>query len=318
MIEAIIMGAAIADVLLRPVTEDVFCTGSQPVDSVRMSIGGDAINEATILARLGHSPLLATKLGCDGVADFIADHCGRERVELHAVCEAGLDTGINVVLVGPTGERSFITNRNGSLRKLSLHDLLPVLETQAFVQAKVVCLASMFVSPELKIPDMEALFARVKAAGKILCADTTKRKNGETLADVAGVVRYLDYFLPNLDEARLLTGLDAPDEIADALLGCGVKNVVLKLGSTGCLLKNSSERHLVPAWPGANCIDTTGAGDNFAAGFIAALLEGESFLRCGAFANAVASLCVESLGATTARMNRAEAERRRDAILTAG
>lgn len=269
-----------------------------------MSLGGDALNESTVLARLGHQPLLATKLGVDGVAEFILSHCAREGVQVHAARDAQMDTGINAVLVTPDGERSFVTNKNGSLRRLSLEDVLPVFETEAFAQAKLVCLASMFVSPQLDLFGMEKLFAAAKAAGKILCADSTKRKNGETLSDIAPVIRHLDYFFPNLEEARLLVGLDAPDEIADAFLSAGVKCVVLKLGGKGCLVKTASQRYEVPAYPHANCIDTTGAGDTFAAAFIAGLLEGKSLLHCAAQANAAASVCVESLGATTAKLDR--------------
>ena len=138
MCEAVIIGAGIADILLRPVDETVFEKGSCPVESIRMSVGGDALNEATILSRLGHRPLLATKLGADGVADFILGHCAHEGVKVHAARDAGMDTGINAVLVGPDGERSFITNKNGSLRRLSLADVLPVFETQDFEKAKVV------------------------------------------------------------------------------------------------------------------------------------------------------------------------------------
>jgi len=227
-----------------------------------------------------------------------------------------MDTGINVVLVSESGERSFVSNPNGSLRRLAMEDALPALETEAFKQAKLVCLASMFVSPLLGIPEMEQLFARVKAAGKILCADTTKRKNGETVVDAACALRHLDYFFPNLDEAKLLTGFHNPDAIADAFLAVGVKNVALKLGGGGCLLKNARERHVVPVYPVAECVDTTGAGDNFAAAFIAAVLEGRSFRECGAFANAAASVCVESLGSTTAKLDRAEVDRRCESILS--
>lgn len=317
MCEAIIVGAAIADILLRPVDASVFEKGSCGVDSIRMSVGGDAINEATVLARLGHVPMLATKLGADGVADFIMAHCAREGVQVHAARDVQMDTGINAVLVSPDGERSFVTNKNGSLRRLSLSDVLPVFETEAFAQAKLVCLASMFVSFELGLVDMETLFAKVKKAGKILCADTTKRKNGETLADAAGALKLLDYFFPNQDEAKLLTGLDDPDAIADAFLSVGVKNVALKLGRKGCLLKNAKERYLIPAYAGANCIDTTGAGDTFAAAFIAGLLEGKSFAESGAQANAAASICVEKLGATTAFLNRREIDARMKNILSA-
>lgn len=316
MCDAVIIGAAIADILLGPVDETVFAAGSCAVESIRMSLGGDALNESTVLARLGHSPMLATKLGVDGVADFILAHCAREGVQVHAARDVQMDTGINAVLVGPDGERSFVTNKNGSLRRLSLEDVLPVFETESFAQAKLVCLASMFVSPQLDIPGMEALFASVKKAGKLLCADSTKRKNGETVADIAGAIRHLDYFFPNLDEARLLTGLDEPDDIAGALLDAGVGCVALKLGGKGCLVKTACERHEVSAYAGANCIDTTGAGDTFAAAFIAGLLDGKSLVQCAAQANATASICVEALGATAAKLEWNEIQRRTGNILS--
>ena len=307
--DVLLIGAAIADVLLRPVDETVFMKGSCPVDSIRMDVGGDALNEATVLARLGHAPVLATVLGADGVADFILAHCRREGIHVCARRREELDTGINAVLVSPSGERSFITNRNGSLRRLTLEDALSAVD-EAPDSVRLMCLASMFVSPMLDADGMAALFARGKARGWLVCADSTKRKNGETLRDVADALAQLDFIFPNLEEARLLTGREAPDDVADALLGAGVKNVALKLGGNGCLVKNASERFAVPAYPGAKCVDTTGAGDTFAAAFIASILEGRSIAQCAAFANAAASLCVERLGATAAPMNRDELEKR--------
>lgn len=315
MTEAVIIGGAVADILLRPVSDEVFVRGSYPVDSIRMSIGGDAINEATVLSRLGHETMLVTRLGDDGVADIIAGHCRRENISLFSRRDEGLDTSINAVLVNAEGERSFITNKNSSLRKLGLEHILPAMDTEEYRKAKLVCLASMFVSPMLTLEDTETLFARVKADGKILCADTTKRKNGEMLADCAGAMKYLDCFFPNLEEAQLLTGMTDADEIADAFLNAGVKNIVLKLGGRGCLVKNAETRIEMPCYPDANCIDTTGAGDNFSAAFIAAVLEGRDLRECAAYANAVASVCVESLGATTARPEKTEIEKRYGVIL---
>lgn len=316
MCEAVIIGGAIADILLRPVDGSVFEKGSCAVESIRMGLGGDALNESTVLVRLGHAPMLVTKLGEDGVADFILAHCEREGIVVHAARDAKMDTGINAVLVGHDGERSFITNRNGSLRRLALEDVLPALGTDAFARAKLVCLASMFVSPQLDARDMEALFASVKSAGKILCADTTKRKNGETVADVAGALKHLDYFFPNLEEARLLTGLEEPEEIAQMLIDAGIGCVALKLGGQGCLVRTLCESFRIPAYAEANCVDTTGAGDNFAAAFIAGILEGLTLPQCGALANAVASISVEALGATAAMLEREEISRRYGKILS--
>ena len=71
----------------------------------------------------------------------------------------------------------------------------------------------------------------------------------------------------------MVTRKEDPDEAADAFLDCGVKHAVIKLGKQGCLIKSRSERIIVPAVPDAVCLDTTGAGDNFAAGFLYGLIK---------------------------------------------
>ncbi len=79
----------------------------------------------------------------------------------------------------------------------------------------------------------------------------------------------------------------------------GVKHPVIKCGAKGCVIGVDREKIIkVPAYSPVNCIDTTGAGDCFVAGFIWALSEGYDIEECGKFANATASVCVEKLGAT--------------------
>ena len=222
----------------------------------------------------------------------------------------GLDTSINVVLVRPDGERGFITSRSGSMRQMGLSDIMPALDAPALSGARVACLASLFVSSRLTLDDTRTLFDALKARGLTLCADTTRPKQGETLREAGEALSRLDYFFPNLEEAKALTGQKEPDAVADALLDCGVKHVALKLGGKGCLLASRNERHHIPAVPGVRCVDTTGAGDTFAGAFIAAILEGGSFPDCGRFANAAASLCVETVGATAGTWTREDVGRR--------
>lgn len=313
--KALVIGAAIVDIPLSPVGPEVFGAASWPLERIAMQLGGDAANEALTLARLGCEPVLLSKVGRDPAGDFALATLAAAGVDVSLVArEEGLDTGINIVLVREDGERSFITNRNGSLRRLALADLLPALDAPALEGAEVACLASMFVSPQLTLDDTAALFDALKDRGMALCADATRRKHGETLREAGGALSRLDYFFPNLEEAALLTGESDPDAVADALLGCGVGHVALKLGGRGCLLASRSERHRVPAVPGVRCVDTTGAGDTFAAAFIAALLEGRSFLDCGRCANAAASLCVERVGATAGEWGRREVEERANFI----
>ena len=311
MPDSIIIGAAIVDIPLAPVSAEMLSAHYTQLARIAMSLGGDAANEALTLARLGHAPTLVSVVGRDAPGDFVRQTLARSGVDVSAVTvQEGLDTGINIVLVRPDGERDFISSRSGSLRQLGLDDILPALDAPALAGAKVASLASLFISPRLTLEDTAALFDALKARGLTLCADTTLPKHGETLREAGALLSRLDYFFPNLDEAKALTGRQAPDALADALLECGVKHVALKLGGKGCLLKSRKERHRIPAIPGVNCVDTTGAGDTFAGAFIAALIEGMSFADCGRFACAAASLCVESVGATAGTWTRADVEGR--------
>ena len=313
MNEILILGAAIGDVLVYPARAEMLNCPSSAA-RVRVSTGGDALNESTVLARLGHAPALGTVLGADDMAKLIEAHCAREGVRLIARVNPEIDTGVNVVLVEEGGERRFITNPQGSMRRFSLEDARAILNDDAFSECRMLCLASMFVSPELPLADMEALFAHARAAGKIVCADATRCKNGETLADAAGALSQLDYFFPNAEEARLLTGAQDDREAARLLNGAGAKNAVIKRGGAGCLIANAEGQIAVPAYR-TNCVDTTGAGDTFSAAFQAALLEGRGIAECGAFACAAASICVENLSATGEKLDRNEIERRARAIL---
>ena len=313
MNEILILGAAIGYVLVYPARAEMLNCPSSAA-RVRVSTGGDALNESTVLARLGHAPALGTVLGADDMAKLIEAHCAREGVRLIARVNPEIDTGVNVVLVEEGGERRFITNPQGSLRRFSLEDARAILNDDAFSECRMLCLASMFVSPELPLADMEALFAHARAAGKIVCADATRCKNGETLADAAGALSQLDYFFPNAEEARLLTGAQDDREAARLLNGAGAKNAVIKRGGAGCLIANAEGQIAVPAYR-TNCVDTTGAGDTFSAAFQAALLEGRGIAECGAFACAAASICVENLSATGEKLDRNEIERRARAIL---
>ncbi len=292
------IGAAIVDIPLAPVGPEVFAAHSTPLKRIAMTPGGDALNETLALARLGVKPLPVSVVGADPAGDFVLRALADAGVDAACVRrEAGLDTGVNVVLVGADGERRFITSASGSLRRLSLTHILPALDSPAFAGVRVACLASLFVSPLLSLADTAALFDALKARNIVLCADTTRPKHGETLREAGAALSRLDYFFPNRDEAALLTGEGDPDRAADALIEAGVKHVAIKLGRDGCLLKSPSERHRLPAFPRTKCVDTTGAGDTFAAAFIAALIEGRAFRDCGRFANAAASLCVEHVGA---------------------
>lgn len=271
-LDVICIGAAIVDIPLQPVSKNIFDVDSYPLERIAMTTGGDAINEATIISRLGHRTALMSRIGKDAAGQFILDHCRKENIDIQSLKQdVSIDTSINVGLVTEDGERTFVTNRNGSLWKLNIDDV----DFARFSQAKLLSLASIFNSPLLDGKALTEIFTQAKARQMIICADMIKPRLNETL-----------------------------DEIADCFLACGVKTVVIKTGKDGCFIKRDDMTMKVPAVAGITAIDTIGAGDNFASGFIAALLEGKNLRECARFANATAAISVLSVGATTGVKNR--------------
>lgn len=297
----VIIGAAILDILVSPAERSVFDTGSFPADAISMSFGGDALNEATVLSALGRKVDFITVIGDDQPGRLILDHCSRQGISLSKEClRPGLQTGINVVLVQKNGERNFLTNRNGSLRKLKISDI-----PSGFPEdAGILCFASIFVFPEMGCRELTTVFKAAKEQGLIVCADMTKRKNHETLEDISEALAYVDYLMPNEEEAFLITGEEEVPEAAEAFLHAGVGNVVIKCGKRGCYICNHKKKGYVPAVENVTCIDTTGAGDSFAAGFLYGLSEGWTLEECAAFGNRCGAYAVSALGATSWCQNR--------------
>lgn len=189
-LDVICIGAAIVDIPLQPVSKNIFDVDSYPLERIAMTTGGDAINEATIISRLGHRTALMSRIGKDAAGQFILDHCRKENIDIQSLKQdVSIDTSINVGLVTEDGERTFVTNRNGSLWKLNIDDV----DFARFSQAKLLSLASIFNSPLLDGKALTEIFTQAKARQMIICADMIKPRLNETLDDICEALSYVDY-----------------------------------------------------------------------------------------------------------------------------
>ena len=83
----------------------------------------------------------------------------------------------------------------------------------------------------------------------------------------------------------------------------------MKIGKRGCYIRNASGAMIVPACKDVTAIDTIGAGDNFASGFIAGLLQGKDIRDCAIYANCTAAISVQYSGATAGVQNKEMVEK---------
>jgi sugar/nucleoside kinase (ribokinase family) len=134
-----------------------------------------------------------------------------------------------------------------------------------------------------------------KAAGLATSIDTQWDHEGLWMKSLEPCLPHTDLLFVNEDEGRELTGYCSPPEIARHLRGLGAGEVVVKLGAKGCFVSGFS----MPALP-VSVVDTTGAGDCFVGGYLAALHRGMNHREAAAVANRVGALAVQKLGASSA------------------
>lgn len=296
MIDVTVIGNAVVDVTAYPVTKDIFKNSSMPAKDIKVSYGGDALNETVILKSLGKNVELISKVGDDEAGIKIIDYLNSKNILTDKIkIDYKTPTSVNVILADKNGERHILSNPIGSQREFCLDDIKISLKSVG----KIVSFASMFISSKLSINDLTYLFRTIKDKPDIkLTVDLTKAKNGEKIDDLRKLLPYIDYIFPNEEEISLLTdNSDIIDNIK-SLISAGVGCVAIKCSNKGSIIGFKNSIYHIPAYKINKCIDTTGAGDSFVAGFIWALSESWSVFDCGCFASAVASCIVEQSGST--------------------
>jgi len=301
-LDLLVVGDVNPDILV-PNAEPRFGQEEVLVDSIALTIGGSAGIMAAAAARLGLRTAIVGVVGDDTFGRFMLDELASRGVDVSACrINATRPTGATVILARPT-DRAILT-ACGTIGDLTVDDV-PVA---ILGRAGHVHIASLFLQPAI-LAGLGALTERAHDAGATVSVDPNWDPTGGWDGGLLGAMSGLDVFLPNAAEARLLTGVDDLAAAARGLRGDGPRPIVaVKRGPDGALAVDEGGALVdIPGIP-AQPVDSTGAGDAFDAGFLAAWLERRPIaeaLRLGAVCGA---LSTRALGGTPAQPTRAEAE----------
>jgi sugar/nucleoside kinase (ribokinase family) len=299
--DVVCIGNSAVDVPLNYVDEDILSTDSYVIKRIVPLVGGSGTNVSTVLAHLGVSVKFVTLLGDDFLGDFLVNHCINAGVDVSGIRRCNtVDTPLSIGLVKRDGERNFIVSESSSTFQFSAEDV----NLEAVDGVKLLHFASIFIMPRFDDQGLTKIFSEAKRKGIIVCADMMKSRKGERLGAIRSALSFVDYFFANYDEASFLTGKTGEQDIANELLKCGIGNVVIKKGKSGCFIKNSEIEIQCPAFINETLVDTIGAGDNFVAGFITGILDELDIQSCGRLANATASISVGAVGSTEGVKNK--------------
>ncbi len=251
-----------------------------------MSTGGSSANCIRVLARLGAPCAFIGKTGSDAVGRFFAQVMRESGVQ-PLLRESLTPSGQCLVLISPDGERTMCTCL-GAAAELQSHDL----SADLFNQCRLLHIEGYLVQNYRLLRTAVKL---AKESGAQVSLDLGSYNIVEEHADflrelLSGSV---DMVFANEEEARAFTGKE-PVEALECL-SQRVRIAVVKVGKAGSYVKSSGGTWHVEAAP-ARSVDTTGAGDSYAAGFLYGIARSLPVETCGKIASLVAARMVETLG----------------------
>jgi 2-dehydro-3-deoxygluconokinase len=263
-------------------------------------LAGAETNVAIGLARLGLRTGWVSKVGNDPFGTFIMKRLQEESVNTDCVLvDSEYATGFQIKSKVEVGDPEVCYFRKNSAAS-HLHS--SDFNQNYFLTAKHMHMTGipLAVSASMREFALHALIS-MKAAGRTVSFDPNLRptlwaSKEEMIFTINEAAKQANYVLPGIEEGKILTGYENPEDIASYYLDAGVELVVIKLGEQGAFFKTAREQGMVEGIKVTHIVDTVGAGDGFAVGLLSGLLQNDSLTQSVMRANAIGSLAVQSPG----------------------
>lgn len=255
-----------------------------------LSLGGSAGNTIRAMARLGCEVGFIGKVGEDTTGDFFVQ--ALENLHVEPVVFRGTErSGKCVSLISPDGERTMVTHLGAAL-ELEAEEIEPTI----FDGYDCLYVEGYLVQNHELI---EKAARTAKQCGLKVAIDLASfNVVAENLAFLRGLVQeYVDIVFANEDEAKAFTCEAEPVNALQAISEL-CELAVVKIGTRGALIKRGGDVVHVGIMAAAKRVDTTGAGDFYAAGFLAGLCSGLTLRQCGTIGAITAGKVIEVVGTT--------------------
>ena len=268
--------------------------------------GGDTLNTAIHMARMGMDVAYVTAVGSDPISDALIDLWQAEGIDTRYVMRhPGRNPGIYAIHVDDTGERSFLYWRSDSAASdmFSLPQIDEACEAASKADLLYYSLISLAILPPAARGKLYKTAKAVKAGGGVVAYDSNFRSNlwashnGARQVSNEAIALSTIGLPTNTDESELHGVKLAEEDIADLWHNAGCNEVIVKAGAKGCFASSAPHTaELVPA-KAMRLVDASGAGDAFNAGYLASRLSGKDIHASIARGQQVASWVITRKGA---------------------
>jgi sugar/nucleoside kinase (ribokinase family) len=290
-IDCLVAGEANVDLLIDGVLQLEVGTEKLAQD-MNVGLGGSSAITAFNLAMMGTRVAFTGVVGRDLFGSFVADSLACAKVDLSGLLRSPREQTGLTLWMSRQGRRAGVTYP-GSIASLHAKQITD----EHLQKARHLHVGAYFLQNGLHA-GAAALFQRAKTFGLTTSLDCNYDPAERWDSNIFKVLRHTDIFLPNEQEARLLTGL-AEVRAAARKLAKQVRIVIVKRGARGVLVCAGETILVVPAVK-TRAVDTTGAGDSFNAGFLHAFLRDKPLEECALTGVKAAAKSVTVIGGTTA------------------
>lgn len=264
------------------------------VTDLRLTPGGSAANCAAVAARLGARARFLGLVGQDTFGTMLLQDLEHHGVDISGLRSVAGRTGAAIIIIDSAGERTFLSFRG--VGASVPYGPLPASLIQAGDCLHIS--GYTFQTPHSRDTALH-LIAVAQEVGAMISVDPSFHFAREVMAKHSHLLDAIDFFFPNQEEAFQISGTQEPTEAAERLRSFGIGTVLLKLGKDGCLIATQLGITHIPAYSAPRVVDTTGAGDAFAGGFLAATLKGCRLEESARVGHAAAALVVAKVGGHT-------------------
>jgi len=265
--------------------------GEVPRDDVELHPGGSGANSVSMVAMLGGKSTFCGLVGADQLGQTYAQRLAEVLGEHHLRTREDVATGKCLSIISrDDAERTMLTDLGGAMELGPTELPVEAVETATWLHIT----GYLFTGGQMGEAAMLALERALRAGTRISFDVADAFVIQHCRETVEKVIRdYADVVFMNEEEARLLAGTDAADAVHK--VGAWTDTAVVKLGKRGSIIKKGETIIPIEAVP-VEAVDTTGAGDAYAGGFLYGLARGWELEACGHLASAVAGLTVSQVG----------------------
>ena len=286
------MGIHILDILGRYVTRIPDGQNVDIIDEIRLTVAGTAAGTSVDLAKLGANVIAMGAIGTDEPGNFIRDSMGRYGIDTQYLArKTTAQTSCTMLPIRPNGARPAL-HVPGANGEFCLDDV----NWDALAQADYLHFGGTYLMAKMDGQPTAEVLKFAQEHGVVTTHDMIALARPDLLELLEPALPYIDYFMPGLEEAQLITGLKDRQGIIKFFLDKGVKHTVFKMGGEGSSIAGHGMDEIrLPAFK-ATVVDSTGCGDSYCAGFIVGLSLGWSLEEAGRLGGACGALVVSGLG----------------------